>query len=153
MIQIIYEVCLATLASMGFIILFNIKKDHLFIGSLNGGLAWLIYAVLLKMDYNNTFSIFVASSAMSLYAEVMARRIKTPATAFIVCGMIPLVPGGGVYNTIFAYVNKNYQEAQFLGISTLTNAITIAIGIVFVYSSFRMMMQKKKIKNNQKSLL
>ncbi len=142
--RIILEVLLSIVASLGFGIQFNIQKKHLFIASLSGGVSWLIYSLLLAVDFNNTFSLFMGSAMMSLYSEIMARKARTPATAFIVCGMIPLVPGGGMYYTVYDYVNHNYEKAITTGINTLTSAVTIAIGIVFVYSIFRIRNLKRR---------
>ena len=149
MLKIIFEVLLSIIASLGFGIQFNIQKKHLLIASLAGGVSWLIYSLLLSIDFNNTFALFMGSALMSLYSEIMARKAKTPATAFIVCGMIPLVPGGGMYYTVYRYVNHEYDKALTTGINTLTAAVTIAIGIVFIYSIFRMINMKKRM-NMQK---
>ncbi|MCM1990815.1 threonine/serine exporter family protein [Oceanirhabdus seepicola] len=143
--RIIFEVLLAIVASLGFGIQFNIQKKHLLTASLSGGISWLFYSLLLSVDFNNTFALFIGSALMSLYSEVMARKAKTPATAFIVCGMIPLVPGGGMYRTVYQYVNHEYDRAVTTGINTLTEAVTIAIGIVFIYSIFRMINMKKRM--------
>lgn len=149
-LKMIYEVVLATLASMGFAVIFNIRKEHLFIGSISGGVAWFFYSLFNMGGFNSTFAIFMGSALMSLYSELMARRHKTPATAFIVCGMIPLVPGGGMYYTVYEYVNHNYDRAMAQGVTTVTSAVTIAIGIVFIYSIFRMNALKKRAKMMKK---
>ncbi|WBW99562.1 threonine/serine exporter family protein [Oceanirhabdus sp. W0125-5] len=147
--RILLEVIFSVIASLGFGIHFNIKRNHLFIASLSGGVSWLIYSILLSLNFNNTFAIFMGSAIMSLYSEIMARKAKTPATAFIVCGMIPLVPGGGMYYTVYEYVNHNYDKALSTGINTLSSAVTIAIGIVFIYSIFRMINMKKRMQHEK----
>ncbi|MBQ1965266.1 MAG: threonine/serine exporter family protein, partial [Clostridia bacterium] len=38
--------------------------------------------------------------SMSVYAGIMARVLKTPATTFITTSLIPLIPGGSLYYTM-----------------------------------------------------
>lgn len=142
--RILLEILLAAGASLGFEIVFNVNKKDLAIGAITGGISWGIFLVATRvLQFNLIFSLFIASTMMSLFSEVMARKVKSPATSFIVCGMIPLVPGGAMYYTMYESVKGNTSESLQKGLNTISQALTIAIGIVFVYSIFRLIKIRK----------
>ena len=88
------------MATLGFGILFNIKGKKLILAGLGGMIGGVTYTLLKQNGFNEVGSLFLASAAFSLYSELLARLCKTPVTTFIVCALIPLVPGGGMYETM-----------------------------------------------------
>ncbi|AWI03862.1 threonine/serine exporter family protein [Clostridium drakei] len=131
LINILYTL----IATLCFGVLSNIKGKNLIFASLGGGLSWSTY--LISSSYfhiSNIFSFFIASLLAAAYCEIMARVIKTPVTTFIICAIIPLVPGGGMYNTMFQSVQGNTNESLTLGLQTLYIAGTIAVGVFFISS-------------------
>jgi len=124
----------AFLSSFGFGILFNIRGKLLIIASLGGGLSWLTYLISGRLQPSIIFSLFLASIVGSIYSEIMARVYKNPVTMFIICAIIPLVPGGGMYYATLEAVKGNLTVALTKGAETLFSAGAIAVGIVFVAS-------------------
>lgn len=136
------------IATVCFGIIFNIKGKNLIFASLGGGFSWYIY--LLTSSYLPNYGIlpfFIASIIVSIYSEIMARILKTPVTTFIICAIIPLVPGGGMYNTMFQSIQGNINESLSLGFQTLGIAGAVAIGVFFVSSTARLaVLIRKNIK-------
>lgn len=124
----------AFLSSLGFGILFNIRGKNLFIASIGGGVGWFTYLISSKLQPSIVFSLFLASLVVSIYSEIMARIFKNPVTIFIICAIIPLVPGGGMYFATLEAVKGNFNIALSKGSETLFSAGAIAIAIVFVSS-------------------
>ena len=124
----------AFLSSLGFGILFNIRGKNLFIASIGGGVGWFTYLLSSKLQPSIVFSLFLASLVVSIYSEIMARIYKNPVTIFIICAIIPLVPGGGMYFATLEAVKGNFNIALSKGSETLFSAGAIAIAIVFVSS-------------------
>ena len=124
----------AFLSSLGFGVLFNIRGRNLIIASLGGGLAWFTYLLSVRLQPSIVFSLFLASMVGSIYSEIMARLYKNPVTMFIICAIIPLVPGGGMYYSTLEAVKGNFSVALSKGAVTLFSAGAIAVGIVFVAS-------------------
>lgn len=124
-------------------ILNNIERKKAFVASLGGGLSWLIYELALLATSNNSISLFLGSMVMGLYSEILARRLKSPATIFYIPGFVPLVPGANVYYSVLAAVQGQTDEAlsQFLNTIVYSAAITlgliIASAIVAVYLNIR----------------
>lgn len=140
----IKESIFAFFATLGFGILFNIKGKNLFYAALGGGLSWFTSLLCLDLGLTTTSSFFIASIIFSIYSEVMARILKTPVTSLIICALIPLVPGGGMYYTMYEAVNGNIMKSIELGLDTFSSAGALAIGIIFVSTITRLIMSAKK---------
>ena len=124
----------AFLSSLGFGIIFNIRGKKLIIASIGGGLGWFTYLLSGRLQHSVVFSLFLASMVVSIYSEIMARVYKNPVTMFIICAIIPLVPGGEMYFATLEAVKGNFNTALSRGAITLFSAGAIAVAIVFVSS-------------------
>lgn len=140
----------ALLSSLGFGIIFNIRGRSLFFASLGGGLGWLLYSISLYYNFSMLFALFMGALVCSIYAEVMARVLKTPVTIFMICAIIPLVPGAGMYYTMFETTMGNIDKALSLGIDTIGSAGAIAVATVLVASTTKVIVALKNGKLNNK---
>jgi uncharacterized membrane protein YjjB (DUF3815 family) len=132
---LLYSCIYTLIATLGFGILFNIKGKNLVFASIGGGVSWFFYLLTYSnLHFANLIAFFIASVIGSVYSEVMARILKTPVTTFIICTIIPLVPGGGMYYTMFSSIQGNVNESLNLGLQTLSIAGTVAIGVFLVSS-------------------
>ncbi|MCH3964122.1 MAG: threonine/serine exporter family protein [Clostridium sp.] len=125
----------ALIATLCFAVLSNTRGKNLIFSSIGGGLSWFMYLFMnsyLNMSY--ILSYFFASLIGAIYSEIMARILKTPVTTFVIGAIIPLVPGGGMYNTMFETVQGNIDKSLETGIKTLAIAGTIAVGVFSVSS-------------------
>ena len=106
--------------------------------SLGGALGWLVY--LLAGPYGSTdiFQYFVASIAISAYAEIVARIRKAPSTCYLIIALLPLVPGAGVYYTMKYCIQGAFDEFAATGMHTLLIAGAIALGVLWVISMVRL---------------
>lgn len=128
----------AFFASLGFAILFNIRKKKLLVAATIGAVGGLTYHVLMNFGKSTFLALFVASIVISLASEICARIFKTPATTFLVCALIPLVPGGGMYYTMLEIVENNINGALVKGIDTLVQATAIVLGVTLISSCIKM---------------
>lgn len=133
--------------TFGFAIFFNAPRKSLLTCSLIGAAGWLIY-VLTKMLSDVVVGSFLGALCVGLLSSSSSRTLKMPATIFIYTGIIPLVPGYGMYNMMQNLVTKNYNVALRVGIETLLQAGAIAMGIllasVFSLSIRRVKIQRKR---------
>lgn len=127
------NVLYALIATLCFSVIFNINRRYLPLTALGGGITWLVYLII-QSGSDHIMAYFVASICAAIYAEIMARVMKTPVTTFVICAVIPLVPGGGMYNTMLQIVQGHYSRSLATGIDTLSIAGAIAVGIIFVSS-------------------
>ena len=90
----------ALLGSLGFAALFNIRGKKLIFATIGGFLSWATYLAAACINANPYFCGFISTVLTTLYAEVMARMVKTPVTVFLVSATIPLIPGAALYRAI-----------------------------------------------------
>ncbi|EQB87156.1 uncharacterized membrane protein YjjB (DUF3815 family) [Clostridium punense] len=139
MISVLY----AFISSLGFGILFNVRGKNLIIASIGGGVGWLFYLLTKNSTGSEIVSLFVGSLVISIYSEIFARVMKNPVTIFLICALIPLVPGGSMYYTTFEAVQGNIDKSIVLGIQTLFNAASIAVGIILISTISRIINRLK----------
>ena len=145
------EVIAAFFVSYSFGILFNIKGKYLIIAGGGGSLGWFLYKICLYFGFGESSSLFVASIGFSIYCETCARLFKTPSTILSVCCLIPLVPGYGVYNTLYAILRKDYVQAIEYGVTTISNACALALGIILISTLYKnySLNKSKNLKSEQ----
>ncbi|MCT8975983.1 threonine/serine exporter family protein [Clostridium sp. CX1] len=137
------------IATLSFSILANIRGKNLIFASLGGGITWFLYLFTSSyLHIPNTFCFFIASIFASAYSEIMARVLKAPVTTFIISSIIPLVPGGGMYYTMYETVQGNINSSLALGIQTIAIAGTVAVTVFLVSSiSKTMVLFRVKLKS------
>lgn len=140
----ILELVYAFFASLGSGALFNIKGKNLFFAALGGGITWLLYSIPLKFGVTNLLSLFIASIGAGLYSEIFARVLKNPVTTFLISAIICLVPGGGMYYTMFDSIQGNVSKSLITGLNTLSSAGAIAVGILVASSITKFILASKK---------
>lgn len=124
----------AVIATLGFCILFNIRGKKIIFASIGGGIGWFVYLLTQSMTKSIYFPLFTASLAIAVYSEIFARILKTPVTILAIAAMIPLVPGYGMYYTMYYTITGNTSAALKTGIQTFLSAGMIAIALVLVSS-------------------
>ncbi|MBS4534224.1 threonine/serine exporter family protein [Clostridium sp. D2Q-14] len=140
------------LSTMGFSIIFNTSRESISKSSLNGAIGWIIYIVLTDTLDSSVIAAFFGALSVGILGELFARFFKKPATIFIIPGIVPLVPGSGMYYTMLAITEKRFIEAADLGSETLFIAasiasaliVSISIGKLLRTSNFKKLNKKKK---------
>lgn len=126
----IIQIITGFVGALGFSLLFNIRGRRLAAAAFGGLLSWLLYVLLSKAIESEALNYFLVAATVSLYAEIMARLLKTPTTTFITASLVPLIPGGSLYYTM-AYAFQNSQNLFFdKAIYTLKLGGALALGII-----------------------
>lgn len=133
-----YLQCLyAFAACAGFCVVFHVRGASLFWMSLGGALGWLVYLLCAPLA-NDILQFFLGTAALSVYAEVMARLRRAPATGYLLVALLPMVPGGGIYYTMEYGIAGNTEMFLETGMHTLGIAGALALGILVVSSLARL---------------
>lgn len=128
----------AVAACLSFCLLLDQRGRLMVVSSLGGGVGWAVY-LLCAFSGSDTFQYFAGSVAVAIYAEIMARVMKSPATGFLVVGVLPFVPGGGIYYTMEYCIAGDTQQFLTTGIHTLGVAGSVAVAILLVSSVTRLL--------------
>lgn len=139
------------IACVGYCLVANVKprKKMLLCASIGGAIG---YGVFLSLQFmgNELLQYFIAIMVLTIYAEILSRIFKTPATVYLIVGLIPLVPGGGIYYTMEKSIQGETIEFINTGLHTFGIAGAIALGILVASSLFRMIVNIKRIAEKQK---
>lgn len=126
------QVLMAIVGTMGFSLLFHVKKQQLLPVALGGGLGWALYLAALANWGSISVALLISTAAMGLAAEILARLYKAPAITFLVPMLIPMIPGGDLYRATSFLVRQDMSgfsdQLQLL----LKEAGAIAVGIILV---------------------
>ena len=129
----------AFLGSLGFAMVFHVRKERLLPASLGGLLAWGAYLLMGFVSDQDVVRYFFAAVALTVYAETMARVVKCPATRFLVTASIPLVPGGSLYKTMQFFMQNDLDAFSRQALTTVLLAVAIAVGMLFPTSVFQLL--------------
>ena len=127
------------IGSICFGIIFNIQGRKLFYSGLGGALsqgAYIAIGLIIKDDITRYL---FATIITAIYAEVLARVEKTPATVILVPSIIPLVPGGMLYYTMEYCILGEISKFISMLLETLGIAGALAMGILVVSSGNKLM--------------
>lgn len=139
----ILKIVFAGIVASAFCILFQVKGWNVLIAGLNGSFGYFIY--LLLLERSDLMAMLCASAAMALYGEAAARIRKAPTILFLSPALIPIVPGGGMFECALQVMEgERYEAVVQLG-HVLMQAGAIAIGIILTSSFLRFMPKRKSV--------
>lgn len=129
----------AFLCCFAFCFVFEVRQPRFILSTcFTGAMSWLTY--LLCAPLGSQFArFFLATIVVATLAELFARLYKAPATMFLIIGIIPLVPGGGIYYTMEALINGDMALFIQKGMETAACAAAIAVGSSLVSSVVRIL--------------
>ncbi len=122
----------AALATFGFSILFYVHPRHLLLATLGGTLTTAVYLLVGHFMEGEMIPSLIAAAVGAGFSEICARTTKVPVPVYMLPCVIPLVPGSGLYATMFNLVTGDYSNAFSTGLVTLQVALGIAGGIMAV---------------------
>lgn len=135
-IKTIMQVVMAFFATLSFSIIFNVPKREVVYCGLTGCIGWFFYQFVIitgGSDYA-VLSSFIATLIIAAISRFLCYRRKMPVTIYLISSIIPLVPGAGIYYTMYGIINSDNFTALATGIDTLKIAGVICIGILIILS-------------------
>ncbi len=129
----IIQLIMAFLGTYAFCFLFNTPKNQLFYCGTVGTIAWLVYSLTTNIT-STVSATFFATASVTLICRILARTRKMPITIFLVGGIMPLVPGSAIYDTMYNIIIGESIMAMTTGIYTFKIAGVIGIGIIIILS-------------------
>lgn len=136
--EIVLPCLYSFIASIAFGIQFNIRLRHIFAAGIGGAVSQLLFSVMDVSGRNEILCYFAAACAISLYSEFLARRLHIPVNMYLVISIIPLVPGGYIYNAMITLVGGDTSGFWEQCASTFAIAGAIAMGVFAVSSLVRL---------------
>lgn len=130
--QLFIQCAVAFAAVMAFAILFHAPRREWVPCGLTGMMGWMVYWLAVQGGLSVVAASFWGTLGLALLSRVLAVVRRCPVTVFLTGGIFPLVPGAGIYYTVYAFITGDNAAAVFKGVETLKIAGVIALGIVLV---------------------
>ena len=121
--------------TIGFAIMYNVPKKYYIGCGVTGMAGWIVYLLVSGMNYvSAAVGSFFGAFIVVLISRMLSVMMRCPITIFLIYGILPLVPGAGIYNTVYYIVTNQLTQAALKGIESLKIAFAIVMGIVIVVS-------------------
>lgn len=141
--EVIIQLTTAFAGSLGFCMMFRLRRGLWFPASVGGFLCWGVYLLGNGFGLGIFAAAFLASAFAAMYAEILARLMKAPATLFLLPAVVPLVPRGALFYTMSYAVEGNLALSGEYGASTVQYALGIACGMCIVWALFTTIRPRK----------
>ncbi len=122
----------AFFGSLGFSMVFGLPRRYLLYASLGALLAWAVYLLTFGALHTAFLANLLAAAFSVTYADFLSHLLKSPTTLFLTPAILPLVPGGSLYEAMSHAVRGEEELARSAGSATLSTALAIAAGISIV---------------------
>ena len=127
-------------AALGYV--FQVPRRYLVSSGLSAAIGWAVYLLAGQAGWNQVRVNYAATVCVALTSQILARKMHVPATVFLIPGIIPLVPGGGMYLIVWSMLYDASATSAYFN-ETLQMAGAIALGIFTVDTVFRVAFRRK----------
>ncbi len=145
--------CIAgVIGTLGFGLMFNMHGKGIPFALLGSAISWPVCVLMMRLELAEPVAYLMGAAASAIYAEIMARIRKQPATSYLMCALVPMIPGSGIYYTMDFIRRGMLADAYDKGMMTAAIAGSMAVGVLLVSTGFRMWnvgkqnLRKKKAK-------
>ena len=136
MTDILKEGIGALFGTLGFSLIFGLRKNKLIVAMLGGFSVWVIYATVRYFVPSDAFLCnFIGALFGTFFSQIMARLLKAPATLFLFPAIIVLVPGGMLYYTMSNIILGNTAVGFNMMLETIKVTVALAFGIVIAMAT------------------
>ncbi|MCQ2601838.1 MAG: threonine/serine exporter family protein [Treponema sp.] len=106
------QIVSAFLGSLGFGIVFRMKRRRLAFACLGGGVTWILYVLCEKYALSLFVSNFIATVFASAYAKVVAKHTKSPEIIYIITAVVPPMPGGPLSCAATSRIESIHEQPE-----------------------------------------
>ena len=130
--NVFLQLAAATFGCAGFALWFRVRGRKVLFCALGGLLTWGTYLICVRLTGSFFAATFTGAALCGLYAQVMARILRAPATVFSTVCVLPLIPGAALYYTMAGLVMKNADLAAEKGLDLFLACFGIVLGFMAV---------------------
>ncbi len=134
LLSVIIQCLFIFIATVGFSILFNVKKSELAYCGFVGVVCYFIYKIVLVYYDTQFMGAILGTFTAVIFSRRFAYLRKIPAAIYIIPAVIPLAPGGTIYLTMYNIIYGNYVNVLKYAFLTIEIAGGIVIGMSIALS-------------------
>ncbi len=140
----IIQVIGAFVAIVAFAVIIETPKRLLVQSGIVAAFAWFFYLFTKQYTSNVVMTSFVSAFVVTVMSEIFAIKFKVPAFVFLVAGILPIVPGGSIYRSVYYLMTSDIGLSNYYFIETLRIAGVIAMAILVIESVIRIWKKPRK---------
>ena len=125
------------LAVSAFAVLVETPRKYILQAGFAGACGGWVYFFSMQRGVDTVPACFLSALVISLMAHLFARIFKAPVTVFLIAGILPTVPGAGMYRAVYYMIADDRAQSSFYLMQTLEIAGVIALAIFIVDAVFR----------------
>ena len=142
---ILMQALAAFVGTVGFSVIFGVPRRNYLQTALVAMIGWVAYLALFRFTVlGPAISTFAATVIVASLARAFASWFKTPSTVYLIPGVFPMIPGGGIFWTTFFLVSSRLHMALQSGMLALEVTAAIVLGIVLVCALPKRLFYRKK---------
>lgn len=130
--EFLIQVFVAGTGTVCFAVLFCTPSRFYLPCGIAGALGWAVYYMVMRIQSSVAIATLVATIPLVILARIFSIWLKAPVTVFLLCGIFPLVPGAGIYRTVYYFIQGDNTLFVAKGVETLKVACALALGISIV---------------------
>ena len=136
--ELVIQTLMGAISSVAFAIFFNVRGKKLLLFFFGSALDWAGYLLAVHNGHNEFIGMLLATMTAALLSEIFARITRAPVLILLVPMLVPLIPGRGLYKTMYALIQGEREQFFARGGSTVSCAAAICLGIICVTAITRM---------------
>lgn len=141
--EMLLQVVSAFVGVVTLAVLFRVPKRYLVLTGVTGAVGWFVQLTMTELLDNQVFVAFLAAFSVAVLSQIFARISKAPVTLYLVTGILPLVPGIGMYRTVYYLLQGDNKQTSHYLAYTLQVAGMIALAIFVVDSFFKVVYNRR----------
>lgn len=116
-------------AITAFAVLIECPKKYLPMAGVVGAAGGGVYMACSVNGLSGVFSAFFSALVITFLSHIFARGFRAPVTIFLIPGILPTVPGAGMYRIVYFLVSGDRYRSGYYFVQTLEVAGMIALAI------------------------
>ena len=128
----IVQLVAAALGTLGFCLIFNLRRKYIAVSTVGGFLCWGIFLLLQGHGLSIFVSTLMTAVLVGMYGELFAYLLKVPTTILFTLACVPLIPGKNLYYSVLAIISSNWVDFTSNIVLLILYAVGIALGLAMV---------------------
>lgn len=132
-----------------FAVIMECPRRYIALAGITGAVGGGIYLLSVDCGLDVVMASFLSAFSITLMSHVFARVFRAPVTIFLIPGILPTVPGAGMYRIVYYMMAGERGMCSYYFVQTLEIAGVIALAIFLVGTIFNMV-ERYFLKNRKK---
>ena len=115
---------------LGFCPVFSCPYKFIIICCSEASVCWAVYLLCVGCGLSSVWASFFGAMFVYLSSQILARKLKAPVIIFLVMGVLPLVPGYGIYKVAYDMFTGGDVGASLTNALLLAGAVALAVMVM-----------------------